>query len=163
MYYCWRSSYQEGRVRIQLTGFTLPHCCACLKQKPGIPTSYVVVFMCHQWLKMRGDSSFCWYGQNCWPPLFKLSFRIQLKPRNTTHRTVPIFNRKIRGNIDTSNTHMQGHSLSCLGRGTSIKSGEVTLVLWTPILNFIFTLCDTDNICYIQERQWADGRNHHLR
>ena len=22
-------------------------CCACLKQKPGIPTSYVVVFMCH--------------------------------------------------------------------------------------------------------------------
>jgi hypothetical protein len=44
MYCRWRSSYQEERVGISLTGLTLPHFCACPKPGPGFPTSYVVVF-----------------------------------------------------------------------------------------------------------------------
>jgi hypothetical protein len=40
--YCrWRSSYQEGRVGIPLTGLTRPHFCACPKPEHGFPTSYV--------------------------------------------------------------------------------------------------------------------------
>ena len=31
-------------------------------------------FVCIQWVKMRGDCSFCWYWWNCWPSLFNLSF-----------------------------------------------------------------------------------------
>jgi hypothetical protein len=33
-----------------------------------------VLLFCVQWMKMRGDCSFCWYWWNCWPSLFKLSF-----------------------------------------------------------------------------------------
>jgi hypothetical protein len=33
-----------------------------------------VVFFYFQWIEVRGDYSFCWYWQNCWPSLFKLSF-----------------------------------------------------------------------------------------
>jgi len=29
---------------------------------------------CVQWVKVRGDCSFCWYWLNCWPSLLKLSF-----------------------------------------------------------------------------------------
>ena len=42
--YCrWRSSYQEGRVGIQLTCLTLPHFCACPMPRPGFTTSDVMV------------------------------------------------------------------------------------------------------------------------
>ena len=43
MYCRWRSSYQEGRVEIPLTGSTPPHVCA--DPKPGLefPTSYVML------------------------------------------------------------------------------------------------------------------------
>ena len=34
---------QQGRVRIPLTGLTLPHVCTCTKPGPGFLTSYVVV------------------------------------------------------------------------------------------------------------------------
>jgi hypothetical protein len=49
--------------------------------------------------------------------------------------TVPESNREIvkRAKIDTHSTHIPDHSwsLSCLGIGTSIKSGRVKLVLGT--------------------------------
>jgi hypothetical protein len=38
MYCCWRSSYQEERVGIQLTSLTLLHFCACPKPGSGFPT-----------------------------------------------------------------------------------------------------------------------------
>jgi len=38
-----RSSYQEGRVGIPLTGLTLPHSCACPKPGTGFPMSCIVV------------------------------------------------------------------------------------------------------------------------
>ena len=47
----------RGTVWIQLTGFTPSHFCACPKQGHGFPTSYVVVFFCVQWVKVRGDCS----------------------------------------------------------------------------------------------------------
>ena len=45
--------------------------------------------------------------------------------------TTLISNRKIveRGKIDTPNTQIHEHSLSCLGTGTSIKSGWVKQVV----------------------------------
>ena len=44
--YClWRSSYQEERVGIPLTGLSPPHICACHKPGPGIPMSYVKYFV----------------------------------------------------------------------------------------------------------------------
>ena len=48
-----------------------------------------------------------------------------------TVETAPKCNGKIvdRGKIDTPNTHIHDSSLSCLGKGTSIKSGRVKLVL----------------------------------
>ena len=51
--------------------------------------------------------------------------------------TVPKFNRKIqyRGKTDTPNTQIHDNSLSWLGTVTSIKDGEVKLVLWTPPLS----------------------------
>ena len=52
----------------------LPHVCACLKLGPGFPTSYVMVFLCVQWVEVRGDCSFCWYWWHCWTSLFKLVF-----------------------------------------------------------------------------------------
>ena len=40
LYNChWRSNYQEGRIWISLTGFTLPHLCACPKK--GLPTNII--------------------------------------------------------------------------------------------------------------------------
>ena len=35
-----------------------------------------------------------------------------------------------RDKIDTPNTQIHDRSLSCLGTGTSIKSGRVKLILW---------------------------------
>ena len=37
--YCWRSSYQNGRLGSQLIGLTPTHFCACLKIALGFPTS----------------------------------------------------------------------------------------------------------------------------
>ena len=51
MYSCWRSSYQEGRIGIPLTGLTLSHFCSCPKPGPGFPMSYVVLF-CVQWVQL---------------------------------------------------------------------------------------------------------------
>ena len=45
MYFRWRSSYQEGRVRIPLTGLTPPALCTCPKPGLGFPTSYAVAFL----------------------------------------------------------------------------------------------------------------------
>ena len=68
MYCRWRSSYQEGRAGVPLTGLTPPHVCACLKSGPRIPTSYVVVFFFVQWVQLRwektvdiggGDAHYC--------------------------------------------------------------------------------------------------------
>ena len=40
LYNChWRSNYQEGRIWISLTGFTLPHFCA--RPKKGLPTNII--------------------------------------------------------------------------------------------------------------------------
>ena len=46
--------------------------------------------------------------------------------------TVPKSNIKItkRDNIDTPNTQLHNRSLSWLGTGTKIKSGEAKLILW---------------------------------
>jgi len=45
---------------------------------------------------------------------------------NDTVGTIPKSNIK----IDTPNTQIYDHSLSCLGTGTLLKSGGVKLVLW---------------------------------
>jgi hypothetical protein len=46
LYIYWRSSYQEGRVEIPLTGLT-PHTFgACPKPGLGFQTSYIMVFLC---------------------------------------------------------------------------------------------------------------------
>jgi hypothetical protein len=77
MYCHWRSSYQEGRDGMPLTSLTPSHFCTCPKPTAGFQTSYVVVFLCSVTsVKMRGDSSFCWYMYwwNWWPSLFKLYF-----------------------------------------------------------------------------------------
>jgi hypothetical protein len=54
---------------------------------------------------------------------------------NRKHHTagrVPKYNRKVveRDKIDTLTHNCMTLSLSCLGTGTSIKSGGVKLVLW---------------------------------
>ena len=71
----WRSSYQVG---LPLTGLTLPHllliplkCRAAATASSHwtasshmfVPvTSYMsLFFFCVQWVKVRGDFSFCWY------------------------------------------------------------------------------------------------------
>jgi hypothetical protein len=46
MYCCWRSRYQEERVRIPLTGLTPPQFCACPKAGPGFPTSFLHSIQC---------------------------------------------------------------------------------------------------------------------
>ena len=33
-----------------------------------------IYFLFVQWVKVRGDCSFCWYWWICWPSLFNLSF-----------------------------------------------------------------------------------------
>ena len=58
----------------------------------------------------------------------------KLKKKKYQHfGTFPKYNRKVaeRSKIDTPNTHIHDHSLSCLGTGTSITSGGVKLVPWT--------------------------------
>ena len=60
MYYCWRSSYQEGRVgnEIPFTGLIPPHFCAFPKQGLGFPT-YMSRSLCAVRSVMpRGDCSF---------------------------------------------------------------------------------------------------------
>ena len=74
--YCrWRSNYQEGWAGITLTSLIPPHFCACPKPGPGLPTSYVVVFLyAVSSVTIRGDCLFCWYWWNCWQLPIKLSF-----------------------------------------------------------------------------------------
>ena len=43
-----RSSYQEGRVGVPLTGLNPPHFCASPKSGHGFLKSFVVVFFCIQ-------------------------------------------------------------------------------------------------------------------
>ena len=75
--YCrWRSNYQEVNSWDTINpNLTPPHLCACPKPESRFPTPDVVVFLCFQWFEPKGNCSFCWYWQNCWPPLFKLSFQ----------------------------------------------------------------------------------------
>jgi len=54
IYYSWRSSYQEWRDGIPLTGLTPPHCCVCLKPISGFPTSHVMVFFVFSKLRWEG-------------------------------------------------------------------------------------------------------------
>ena len=69
LYIYWRSSYQEGRVEIPLTGLT-PHTFgACPKPGLGFQTSYIMVFLC----SVSCKCSFCWSWCICWPSLVKLS------------------------------------------------------------------------------------------
>ena len=61
--------------------------------------------------------------------------------KNEKYQTVgtfPKFNRKIvaRDKIDTPNTQIHDNSLSCLGTGTSIKSGGVKLILLAQTFPF---------------------------
>ena len=55
LYCCWRSSYQDERAGIPLTGLTLPHFCACFKC--GVQMSYVIVFFCvlSEWVQLRWE------------------------------------------------------------------------------------------------------------
>ena len=78
MYCRCRSSYQEGRVGIQLTGLTPPHFCACSKPGPWFPTSYVVVFFVFSELRWEVIVPICWYWWKWWPSLFKLLYIIML-------------------------------------------------------------------------------------
>ena len=49
MYCRWRSSYQEGRIGIPVTGLKPPYVsCAYTKPVHWFPTSYVMVFCCVQ-------------------------------------------------------------------------------------------------------------------
>jgi hypothetical protein len=41
--------------------------CAYPKPGNGFPTSYVLVFLYIQWVKVRCDCSFWWCWWNCWP------------------------------------------------------------------------------------------------
>jgi hypothetical protein len=41
-----------------LTVLTRQICCTCPKPGPGFLTSYVVVYFCAKWVKMRGDCPF---------------------------------------------------------------------------------------------------------
>ena len=60
---------------------------------------------------------------------FYLIFLIMKNKKYYTVGTIPKSNIKIvkRGKIDTSNTKIHDHSLSCLGTGTAIKSDGVKL------------------------------------
>ena len=61
--YCrWRSSYQDGRVEIPLTGLTLPYFYVCPKPGPGFSVSYVVVFFMFQSFEIWADCLFCCIG-----------------------------------------------------------------------------------------------------
>jgi hypothetical protein len=52
--YCyWISSYQEWRVRINR--FNPLYIFFCPKPGPRFPTSYVLVFFCVQWVKLKSD------------------------------------------------------------------------------------------------------------
>jgi hypothetical protein len=55
MYCCWRSSYQDGRVGVPSTGLTLPHVCPCPKTGPEFPRTFLVVFICLQWVQLRWE------------------------------------------------------------------------------------------------------------
>ena len=51
--------------------------------KPEFTTSCVVLFFFRvQWVKIRGDSSFCLYLWNGWPSLLRLSFQGSSWPRS---------------------------------------------------------------------------------
>jgi hypothetical protein len=59
IYYHYKSSYQEGRVGIPLTGLTLPQYCSC--PMPGLEFPFNDIrhglFVISE--KVRGDCSFC--------------------------------------------------------------------------------------------------------
>ena len=44
---------------IPLTCLTPPHVCGSPKSGRGFPSSYVMGFFCAQYIRIRGDSSFC--------------------------------------------------------------------------------------------------------
>ena len=45
-----------------------------IKQARTWITTVRCCLFCVQWVKMKGDCSFCWYWWNCWPSLLSLSF-----------------------------------------------------------------------------------------
>ena len=57
MYGRSRSSYQEGRVGIPLTGLTPPHFGVCSKPEPGFPTPYIVVYFVFS--ELRSEAIVC--------------------------------------------------------------------------------------------------------
>ena len=52
MYLHWKSSYQEGRFGITLTGLNPKHVCVCPKQGHGFSV---------QCIKVMGNCLFCWF------------------------------------------------------------------------------------------------------
>jgi hypothetical protein len=76
MYCRWRSSYEDERVGIPLTGLTPPHYLACPKSGPGLPTPYVVV--CFVFSEFRKKERLRLFAllilEEVMTSLFKLSF-----------------------------------------------------------------------------------------
>ena len=69
---------KRGRFRIPLFDITLTHICACPKQGPAFPMTYVVVFF----FRWNVICSCCLYWCNYWPSLFKLLFIIKVDTTN---------------------------------------------------------------------------------
>jgi hypothetical protein len=71
-------------------------------------------------------------------------YTLQIQTNTTlleqSHNLIDLTNRRKRGNIDTPITDIHDRWLSWLGKGTSIKSGEVKLVLWAQIQNMYLLL-----------------------
>jgi len=66
MYCRWRISYQKRRVGVPLTGFTLPHFCAC--PNPGTWFSIVIcrgLLVFSEFSSNDSECLFCWYWWNC--------------------------------------------------------------------------------------------------
>jgi len=58
LYYPLRSNYQEFK--------TLPHFCACPKDRTWILIDICYGHFCVQWFEVRGSCSCSWYWWNCW-------------------------------------------------------------------------------------------------
>ena len=62
VYLCIAAGDTVIKKGIPLTGLIPPNVCSCSKLGLGLPTSYVMVFLCSATsVKIWGDCSFCWY------------------------------------------------------------------------------------------------------
>jgi len=59
--------------------------------------------------------------------------------------------------VDTPNTHIHNRSLPLVGKSTSIKSGEVKLVLWAKIRS---RKSKKDKQCNGQKKTHKEANNH---